>query len=54
MSSRVEKVLIVGLGLIGGSLARSLKQSGFAGHISGYGYRDVSLKRGVELGVIDS
>jgi prephenate dehydrogenase len=51
---RVEKVLVIGLGLIGGSLARSLKLSGFAGHVSGYGYRDVSLKKGLELGVIDS
>jgi cyclohexadieny/prephenate dehydrogenase len=54
VSPRVEKVLVIGLGLIGGSLARSLKQSGFAGHVSGYGYRDVSLKKGMQLGVIDS
>jgi cyclohexadieny/prephenate dehydrogenase len=51
---RVEKVLVIGLGLIGGSLARSLKLSGFAGHVCGYGRRDVSLKKGLELGVIDS
>jgi cyclohexadieny/prephenate dehydrogenase len=49
----VSKVLIIGLGLIGGSLARSLKKSGFASHVSGHGYRDKSLKLGVELGVID-
>ena len=54
MSPRVEKVLVIGLGLIGGSLARSLKASGFAAHVSGYGYRDVSLKKGLQLGVIDS
>jgi prephenate dehydrogenase len=51
---RVNKVLVIGLGLIGGSLARSLKQTGFAGHVSGHGYRDVSLKKGLEQGVIDS
>lgn len=50
----VDKVLVMGLGLIGGSLARSLRQSGFCAHVSGWGYRDVSLKKGVELGVIDS
>jgi cyclohexadieny/prephenate dehydrogenase len=50
----VDKVLIMGLGLIGGSLARSLKQTGFSAHVSGWGYRDVSLNKGVELGVIDS
>ncbi len=47
-------MLVIGLGLIGGSLARSLKQGGYCAHVVGHGYRDVSLKRGVELGVIDS
>ncbi len=54
MSQAVNKVLIMGLGLIGGSLARSLKQNGFAAQVWGWGYRDVSLKKGVELGVIDA
>jgi prephenate dehydrogenase len=53
VSARLEKVLIVGLGLIGGSLAQSLRATGFARQITGYGHRDVSLKKGVELGVID-
>jgi prephenate dehydrogenase len=46
-------VAIVGLGLIGGSLARSLKATGFAAAVTGYGPRENSLRRGVELGVID-
>jgi cyclohexadieny/prephenate dehydrogenase len=50
----VDKILIMGLGLIGGSLARSLKQTGFCGHVCGWGYRDVSLKKGIAQGVIDS
>lgn len=54
MTQQVDKVLVIGLGLIGGSLARSLKQTGFAAHVAGHGYRDVSLKKGIELGVIDS
>ena len=53
VNPRVNKVLIMGLGLVGGSLARSLKQTGFASEVWGWGYRDVSLKKGVELGVID-
>ncbi len=53
MSYRVDTVAILGLGLIGGSLARSLRQSGFSKRFIGYGYREVSLRRGVELGVID-
>lgn len=43
----------MGLGLIGGSLARALRASGFCQHFIGYGHREPSLLRGVELGVID-
>ncbi len=50
----LDKVLIIGLGLIGGSLARSLKETGHSREVVGYGYRDVSLKKGVEQGIIDS
>lgn len=50
----MKKILIIGLGLIGGSLARSVKATGFATEVRGYGYRDVSLKKGVDLGVIDN
>jgi prephenate dehydrogenase len=49
----LDKVLIIGLGLIGGSLARSLKETGHCREVVGYGYRDDSLKKGVEQGVID-
>lgn len=45
--------MIVGLGLIGGSLARALRASGFSKRFIGYGHRAPSLQRGVELGVID-
>ncbi len=48
-----DTVAILGLGLIGGSLARALRQSGFSRHFIGYGHREPSLRRGVELGVID-
>jgi cyclohexadieny/prephenate dehydrogenase len=46
-------VAILGLGLIGGSLARALRDSGFSQRFIGYGHREPSLRRGVELGVID-
>ncbi len=49
----VENLVILGLGLIGGSLARALRKSGFAKNFIGYGHREPSLKRGLELGVID-
>jgi len=52
-ASRVDNVVILGLGLIGGSLARALRKSGFAKNFIGYGHRQPSLARGLELGVID-
>ena len=53
MTYPTETVGILGLGLIGGSLARALRESGFSRQFIGYGYREPSLRRGVELGVID-
>ena len=50
---RTDTVVILGLGLIGGSLARALRRSGFSRRFVGYGHRETSLRRGVELGVID-
>jgi cyclohexadieny/prephenate dehydrogenase len=49
-----QTVVILGLGLIGGSLARALRKSGFSQRFIGYGHRRASLEAGVELGVIDS
>ncbi len=53
MSYATGNLVIVGLGLIGGSLAKALRQSGFSQRFIGYGHREPSLQRGVELGVID-
>ncbi len=53
MSYPTDTVAILGLGLIGGSLARALRESGFSRHFIGFGHRAPSLERGVELGVID-
>jgi cyclohexadieny/prephenate dehydrogenase len=46
-------LVILGLGLIGGSLARALRASGFSQRFIGYGHREASLQRGIALGVID-
>lgn len=45
--------MVLGLGLIGGSLARSLRESGFCERFIGCGHREPSLRRGLEMGVID-
>lgn len=47
------RIAILGLGLIGGSLALALKQQGAAKEIVGWGHRAESLQQGVQLGVID-
>lgn len=53
MTHRVDRVTILALGLIGGSLAKSLRQNGFAREVVAWGRRESSLQRGVELGVVD-
>lgn len=50
----INKLCILGLGLIGGSLAASARERGLAKEIVAWGRRDTTLKRGVELGYIDS
>lgn len=47
------KVCIVGVGLIGGSLARVIKASAAADEIVGYGRTLEHLQQAVDLGVID-
>ncbi len=49
----IERLAIVGVGLIGGSLARDLRAAGAVGEIVGYGRGLANLQRAVELGVID-
>ncbi len=49
-----DKVCIVGVGLIGGSLAMSLKSKGMAGEIVGVGRGKDNLVAAVNLGIIDS
>ena len=53
MAFHARTVALVGLGLISGSLARALKSSRWEGKLIAWGPREPSLKRGLELGVID-
>lgn len=54
MSNLIQKLTIIGVGLIGGSLARALKQAEACAEIVGCGRNEAELKKAVELGVIDS
>lgn len=47
------RLVILGLGLIGGSLAKALKQKNAVSEVVGWGHRAQSLQKGIELGVID-
>ena len=49
----VNKLVIIGVGLIGGSLARALKRTDFCQSIIGYGRDAASLEKAVALNVID-
>jgi len=48
-----KRMAVVGVGLIGGSLARVLREQGEVGEIVGVGRTEQNLIRAVELGVID-
>jgi prephenate dehydrogenase len=49
----IERLSIIGVGLIGGSLACALRAAGQVGEIVGCGRSRENLERAVELGVID-
>ena len=52
-SSVIDRLVIIGVGLIGGSLARALRRSDAVGEIVGVGRSAANLEAAVELGVVD-
>ncbi|HIJ85360.1 MAG: prephenate dehydrogenase [Magnetococcales bacterium] len=53
MAFFIKKLTVIGLGLIGGSLARALKERDCVGEVVGVNRTRSSLEKGMELGVID-
>jgi len=49
----IQRLCIIGVGLIGGSLARALREAKFVGEIVGASRNADHLQKAVELGVID-
>lgn len=49
----IQRLAVIGVGLIGGSLARALRAAGEVGEVVGCGRSRENLQRAVELGVID-
>jgi prephenate dehydrogenase len=48
-----RRVSIIGVGLIGGSLARALRKAGAVGEIVGIGRDETRLRAALDLGVVD-
>lgn len=49
----IRRLCVIGVGLIGGSLALALRRAGYCGQLVGAGRNAEHLARAVELGVID-
>jgi prephenate dehydrogenase len=49
----IERLAVIGVGLIGGSLARALRAAGEVGEVVGCGRSAANLTKAVELGVVD-
>jgi prephenate dehydrogenase len=49
----INRLCIIGVGLIGGSLARALRAAGYCGEVIGAGRDPAHLRQAVDLGVID-
>ena len=53
MNKPLNKITIIGVGLIGGSFAKAAKELGLASEVMGYGRRAESLQWGLDHGVLD-
>ncbi len=49
----IQRLCIIGVGLIGGSLARALREAGEVGEVIGCGRGEANLQAAVRLGVVD-
>lgn len=49
-----ERVALIGLGLIGGSLGHAMKRGGLARHIAGHARSQETRQRALEIGFVDS
>ncbi|MGB7541838.1 MAG: prephenate dehydrogenase/arogenate dehydrogenase family protein [Burkholderiales bacterium] len=52
--AHIEKLVVVGAGLIGGSFALALKRAGAVKHVVGVGRSEQNIRRALELGLIDA
>lgn len=52
-AQHIGRLAVLGLGLIGGSLAAALRKRGLVGEVVGWGRRESSLQQALQLGLID-
>jgi len=53
MTSMIDRLAIIGVGLIGGSLARALREEGAVGSVVGIGRSNTNLENALTLGICD-
>jgi prephenate dehydrogenase len=54
MTARIAKLVVVGVGLIGGSFALALKEAGAVGRVIGIGRGGRNIRRALDLKIIDA
>ncbi len=54
MAPIYQRVALIGLGLIAGSMAHAMRRHGLAGHIAGYARSAETRKAAAEIGFVDS
>ncbi|WP_068303186.1 prephenate/arogenate dehydrogenase family protein [Pararhodobacter sp. CCB-MM2] len=54
MAQIYERVALIGLGLIAGSMAHAMKRHGLAAHVAGYARSEETRKAAAEIGFVDS
>ena len=54
MAQVYQRVALIGLGLIAGSMAHAMRRHGLAGHIAGYARSAETRKAAAEIGFVDS
>ena len=50
----IGKLVVVGVGLIGGSTALALRRAGLVGHVTGVGRSRANLDKALRLGILDA
>ena len=53
MGFRLDKIVVFGVGLIGGSFALALRKAGVVGQVVGIGRSQATLDEALRLGLID-